>query len=199
MKKELDYFSIEGDLGWNQHGFRDWSMYFGGCAAVSACDLCIYLARQKGMALLYPYDADRLSREEYLAFSKTMKRYLMPRLKGIDTLHLYSSGLLHYWRDMGADSLELVKASGTVPLTEARELIREQIDSDMLVPFLLLLHKNRSFRAYQWHWFNLAGYEEREGDFYVKAITYGSFRWLSLTKLWETGHRRKGGFIRILG
>ena len=43
---------------------------------MTACDLCIYLTRQKGISLLYPYDASNLTREEYVAFSRAMKRYL---------------------------------------------------------------------------------------------------------------------------
>lgn len=45
MTKELDYFAIEGGLGWNQHWFSDRRMYVAGCAAVTACDLSIHLAR----------------------------------------------------------------------------------------------------------------------------------------------------------
>lgn len=198
MIKELDYFRIEGSPGWNQHWFRDRMMYFGGCAAVTACDLCIHLARQKGLTRLYPYDARDVTKEEYLEFSKTMKRYLRPRFKGIDTLELYSSALSKYWHDVGVHSLELVEVSGTVPWTEASKLIREQIDSDVPVPVLILLHKNSSLKDYRWHWFNLAGYKEEHGNFCVKAVTYGGFRWLDFRELWDTGYKRKGGFIRVI-
>ena len=197
MKKELDYFSIEGGLGWNQRWFSDRWMYFGGCAAVTACDLSIYLARTKRITELYPYDADNLTREDYLAFSKTMKGYLGPRWTGIDTLELYSSGLRMYWQDVGASSLTLVEVDGTMPWMDAGELIRKRIDSGIIVPFLLLRHKNQALKDYHWHWFSLAGYEERQGELYVKAVTYGSFRWLDFRELWATGHQRKGGFIQV--
>jgi hypothetical protein len=197
MKRELDYFSIEGGLGWNQHWFSDRWMYLGGCAAVTACDLSIYLARTKGLTELYPYDPENLSKEDYLAFSRMMKGYLGPRLTGIDTLELYSSGLQAYWQDVGAGSLTLAHAEGTLPWMEAGELIRDRIDSGMIVPFLLLRHQSRALKDYHWHWFNLAGYEERQGGFYVKVVTYGSFRWLDFRELWDTGHQRKDGFIRV--
>src|SRR5690554_4337618 len=142
MKRELDYFSIEGGLGWNQHWFSDRWMYLGGCAAVTACDLSIYLARTKGLTELYPYDPENLSKEDYLAFSRMMKGYLGPRLTGIDTLELYSSGLQAYWQDVGAGSLTLAHAEGTLPWMEAGELIRDRIDSGMIVPFLLLRHQS---------------------------------------------------------
>lgn len=197
MRRELGYFYIENALGWNQSWFQDWMMYHGGCAAVTACDLCVYLAREKEMRSLYPYDAHRLNRKDYLSFSGIMKPYLHPRLRGIDTLKIYISGLTAYWHDVGADYLSVDGLSGTASWEEAREQVREQIDSGMIVPFLLLHHKSRALSNYQWHWFNLAGYKDADGRFYVKAVTYGSFRWLDLRELWDTGYRKKGGLIII--
>ena len=172
-------------------------MYHGGCAAVTACDLCVYLAREKGMRSLYPFDAHHLNRKDYLAFSAAMKHYLHPRLRGIDTLKLYISGLTAYWRDIGMDFLRVVGLSGTAPWEDAKEQIREQIDRGMIVPFLLLHHKSQSLGNLQWHWFNLAGYQEVDEKFYVKVVTYGRFRWLNLEELWNTGYRKKGGLIII--
>ncbi|MDI9485088.1 MAG: hypothetical protein QM372_06415 [Bacillota bacterium] len=198
MKKELNYFTIDGGLGWNQHWFKDKLMYFGGCAAVTACDLCIYLAGEMGLIHLYPYDAKQLTKDNYAAFAKTMKRFLGPRIRGIDTLQLYTSGFSRYLANLGGKPLRLVEAAGTIPAAEARELIQAQIDAGLLVPYLLLLHRNRSLKDYHWHWFNLAGYEKRGERFLVKAVTYGSFRWLDLEELWDTGYERKGGLIRVL-
>lgn len=197
MTKELDYYRVDGSIGWNQEWFQDWSMYDGGCAAVTACDLCIQLARQKGINALYPYDHKNLTRNDYLAFATKMKPYLHPRWQGIDTLGLYISGLSSYWHEAGVDSIKAEGVSGTVPLREAQKRIREQIDGDMIVPYLMLYHKNRSLNDFQWHWFNLAGYEEFDGEFYVKAVTYGNFYWLNLQELWNTGYRRKGGIICV--
>lgn len=194
---ELDYFSIDGSLGWNQNWFTDWSMYDGGCAAVTACDLCIHLARRKEFSALYPYDPVRPTKKEYLAFSEQMKPYLRPRWQGIDTLELYLSGLSAYWHDVGISSLYGEELPGTVPWQQARELVRRQIDSGIPVPCLLLYHKSIALKDFQWHWFHLAGYEEFDGAFYVKAVTYGSFYWLDMQELWNTGHRRKGGLIEI--
>ena len=43
MQKELDYFTIEHSYGGNQDWFWDPMMKIGGCAALTACDSCIYL------------------------------------------------------------------------------------------------------------------------------------------------------------
>ena len=46
MKKELDYFTIEGCYGGNQDWFTNLVMHMGGCAAATACDSCIYFGLQ---------------------------------------------------------------------------------------------------------------------------------------------------------
>ena len=55
MKKELDYFTIEGCYGGNQDWFTNLVMHMGGCAAATACDSCIYFGLQnEKMKPLYP-------------------------------------------------------------------------------------------------------------------------------------------------
>ena len=123
-----------------------------------------------------------------------MKPHLHPRWQGIDTLDLYLSGLSAYWYSADVHSLKGSGLSGTASWREARELVRERVNAGIPVPCLLLYHKSRTLKDFEWHWFNLAGYEEFDGEFYVKAVTYGTFYWLNL---WDTGQRRKGGLIRI--
>ena len=57
MKKELDYIQVDDALGGNQDWFWDPFMKGGGCAAVTACDVCIYLQDKRGIEGLYPYNA----------------------------------------------------------------------------------------------------------------------------------------------
>lgn len=198
MKKELEYFYIDGTPGWNQDWFGDWWMHIGGCAAVTACDLCVCLAKHKGAERMYPYNAQCPARDEYLAFSKIMKPYLRPRWQGINTLEIYLGGLRSYWNDAGVSAWKAEGLPGTSPVKEAWNTLREQIDSGIPVPFLLLYHKNRHLKDFQWHWFNLIGYEEAAGRFYTKAVTYGSFCWLDLEELWDTGYQKRGGMIRVM-
>lgn len=195
--REIDYYSVDGALGWNQNWFSDWSMNDGGCAAVTACDLCILLARQPRFAALYPGDPFHVTREDYHTFSKRMKPYLHPRWQGIDTLNIYLSGLTAYWRDVGVSGLRGSGLPGSAPWTQARDLVRAQVDAGIPTPCLLLYHTNPTFWDFQWHWFNLAGYEEFDGDFLVRAVTYGTDFWLDLQELGNTCRRRKGGLIQI--
>ena len=87
MKKELDYFTIEGCYGGNQDWFTNLVMHMGGCAAATACDSCIYFGLQnEKMKPLYPFDIECLTKEDYKAFSQIMKPYLKPRAGGVRSL-----------------------------------------------------------------------------------------------------------------
>lgn len=201
MKKELDYFYIGSALGWNQNWFAQKTMHDGGCAAVTACDLCICLARCQHISGIYPYDASHITKENYLAFSEIMQPYLRPRAQGIDSTALYIDGLSAYLRRCGSHPvLRLQGIQAAVPADQGWEIICRQMDAGYIVPFLLLYHRSPSLRDFQWHWFNLAGYAEfdgMDGTRCVKAVTYGTSWWLPFDELWHTGYARKGGFILV--
>ena len=197
MKKELDYISVEGSPGGTQDWFLDPFMKGGGCAAVTACDLCIYFAARRGLEELYPYDAKHPDKKDYIQFSKKMKPYLRPRLQGIDTTEIYLEGIRAYWKDAGCQVLLAEGFQGTEAYDKAKEAVKGQIDMEFPIPFLTLHHKNPRMKEYVWHWFYLVGYEAYEDEFDVKAVTYGEMEWLNLKELWDTGVERKGGMILL--
>ena len=101
MKKELDYFTIEGCYGGNQDWFTNLVMHMGGCAAATACDSCIYFGLQnEKMKPLYPFDIECLTKEDYKAFSQIMKPYLKPRAGGVRKLSWFVEGLGRYIQDV---------------------------------------------------------------------------------------------------
>ncbi|MBO5131018.1 MAG: hypothetical protein J6B61_02055, partial [Romboutsia sp.] len=153
MKKELTYFNIQESYGGNQNWFSDPMMKLGGCSAVVSCDLCIYLKILKGYEHLYPFNIDCLQKEDYIKFSKIMKPYLRPRMKGIDTLELYIDGFRKYLDDINDKVIEIKPFSGENSVDSAKEIIINQIDKDILIPFLLLKHKNKKIKELIWHWF----------------------------------------------
>lgn len=195
MRKELDYFKIENSYGGCQDWFADYWMKIGGCAALAACETCIYLELQKGKKNLYPFDVNCLSREDYVRFGMQMKPYLRPRVGGIDRLELYTDGFGRYLEDAGETRLRMEGFSGEHRAEDAVDCVKEQIDQGLLIPCLTLKHKNPVFKDYIWHWFLLTGYEQRGERFLVKAVTYSKWRWLDFTDLWTTGYRKKGGLI----
>ena len=176
MKKELDYFSIDGVQGGSQDWMSNFLMKFGGCAALAACDTCIYLAAKQGWKQIYPYNIAHLCREDYDRFAMKMKPYLRPRIGGVDRLSLYIEGFQRYLADAGVTDLCLEGLEGQTPYEKA-------------------------YDDYVWHWYMLTGYKKEAGHFSVKAVTYGGARWLDFHGLWDTGYEKKGGLIlyRVAG
>lgn len=195
MKKELDYFNVDGKYGWDQNDFKDLWMNKGGCACVTACDSFIYMRKYMGKDKLYPYDIDRITSLDYIDFSNSVKPYLSPRITGIDRLEIYVDGVSEFLEDMDEHSITLSEFSGDNSLEDAKNAVKSQIDKELLVPMLVLMHKNPRYRDFSWHWFLLTGYDEEVDKFLVKVVSYGSYRWFDLEELWNTGYRRKGGLI----
>ena len=194
MRKELDYFHIDSAYGGIQDWFPERMMRLGGCAIVTACDSCIYLQKHKG-GTLCPPETEGMNRQAYIRFGERMKPYLRPRWTGINKLELYIDGFGDYLRDIGEDRLTMRPFAGTRPYAEAAEAVRMQIDRGLPVPCLMLHHRDKQFADYDWHWFLLTGYDDTADGMQVKAVTYGSWRWLELAPLWRTGYRQKGGLI----
>lgn len=199
MKKELSYFYIGDSFGGNQNWFSDPMMRLGGCAAETACEFAIFMAKNSGNAELCPLDVNHLTKESYIEFSKTMKPYLKPRFGGITRLSIYVDGLKGYLRSRNSDEFAIHGYSGNENLANAEKQVRDRIDAGFPVPFLLLRHKSPAMKFLTWHWFMLGGYETYKDELFVKVITYGSYHWISLKELWNTGHREKGGMILISG
>ena len=195
MRQELRHFTIDGAYGWNQDWFPGFFMRLGGCAAVTACDSCVYFALRRGLANLIPFDPGQITRRNYLLLSERMKPYLHPRMRGIDRLEIYQDGFGRYLQDIGAPGPRIGALHGSASYADAADALRAQIQSGYPTPFLLLMHNDPAFDFYQWHWFLLMGYDERPGALWAQAVTYGAARWLDFRKLWDTGIAEKGGMI----
>lgn len=197
MKRELDYFLVERSIGFNQERLPNLTMRMGGCGAVTACDCCIFIKKHYGISILYNGDTSNITKKEYISFTNIMKPYLRPRINGIDTLDIYIDGFSRYLSDVKDSAVALSGFSGNEDIEEAKRIIKRQIDSNMIIPTLTLNNKNSIMRDYRWHWYNIAGYDESDNDFRVKAISYGYYKWLDLELIWNTGYVKKGGLIII--
>ncbi len=199
MRIELKHFYIGDSCGGQQEWFTEFMMNKGGCGCVTACDSCIVMSRFPGLEKLYPFADQPLTKQAYLDFSQIMKPYLKPRKTGIDRLDIYIDGFNAYLRDQGVDTLAVTGYEGTGDVHEAADRIEEQLRKGFPIPYLLLLHRDPVFDDYEWHWFLLTGLDRADPDSAegarVKAVTYGKGVWMDLMKLWDTGHRRRGGII----
>lgn len=197
MRKELRHFWVDGSYGWNQDWFADLFMRMGGCAAVTACDSCVYFALRRGMTDLIPFHAegDSVPREDYLLLARKMKPCLHPRMRGIDKLEIYQEGLGRYLRDVGETRLTVDAFHGEEPYEAAERRMAAQIDGGYPIPFLTLRHADRSLEFYEWHWYLLMGYDRRAEGTQVQAVTYSRRTWLDFRRLWNTGFSERGGMI----
>jgi len=195
MKVELPYFFIGNSLGGQQEWLPEYMMRVGGCAAVTACDCSIYFELYKGVKNLYPFDKQKILKNDYIKFTDAMKPYLHPRWSGIDKLSIYIDGFGKFLRDRGEKNLQISGWEGDANFESTHLILKYQIDNGFPVPCLTLNHKNPLLEDYVWHWFLLTGYEVVGGDWYVKAVSYGFGRWLNFDLLWDTGFDKKGGLI----
>ena len=170
-------------------------MHIGGCAALTTCDVMIYCALHKGKPELYPHDIKNLSRKDYKKFGMFMKLYLQPRKGGIKDLETFMNGVKLYLEDSDAEYAKLRALDGHESFEMARDNIKAQIDNEIPVAYLMLKHQDKKFDFFEWHWFLVNGYEEKEDGFYIKVATYGAAHWLKLDELWDTGFDEKGGVV----
>lgn len=200
MKKELEYFEIDGAFGGSQDWFTNVVMHIGGCGAATACDCCIYFALYCGMSKLYPFNIQKMNKEDYKRFSQIMKPYIRPRAGGVKKPEWFIEGFQNYIQDVNRQKnssiqIDMQKLDGSHSFDEAKNAVIRQIDGDYPVPYLMLRHKNQKFKDFIWHWFLVVGYEEKEDDFLIKTATYGEATVMSLKELWDTGCDEKGGII----
>lgn len=193
--KQLNYFSIDGQVGGNQDWFRNIVMRMGGCAAATACDSCIYFAMYRGIEAVYPFQIEELNKEDYIQFAMKMKPYLSPRIQGVNRLWMYTEGMGKYLKDCGMSEIQMKEFSGEHTVDEAQAFVRSQIDDGYPVPYLLLKHTDQKYKDFMWHWFLVIGYEEDEEGFWLIAATYGEATRLLLSRVWDTGYEEKGGLI----
>ena len=197
-KVELPYFYIGKSYGGNQNWMMDPWMHLGGCAALTTCDAFIYMSLDKDRSDLYEFKNSKkkeVTRKDYSKFAMSVKLYLEPRRTGIKDLGTYMDGVRLYLEDTDVDDVILNGIEGTEPYEKAEKEVRKSIDNGMPIAYLMLKHTDKNFEFFEWHWFLVNGYEERNGRFFIKAATYGKAHWLDLEKLWDTGYDHKGGMV----
>ena len=192
---ELNYFHIGNALGGSQDWMRDPWMKLGGCAALAAVDSFIYFTLFCGRKKLCPIDVHRLTKDSYIQFAMIMKPYISPRLGGVSKLKLYTKGVKKYLNDTGCDKPLMQPYPMGQPLEDAKQILQQQMNNGMLIPFLLLNPVSSEWKDYHWHWFLLTGYRREKDSLMVKAVTYGKGEWLPFSKLWDDKNRKNGGMI----
>lgn len=196
MEKRLDFFLIDDKYyGGDQNWHSNWMMKRGGCSAVTACETCIYLARKNNkMQTLYPFDSSHVTKKNFLDFFETMYKYIYPGIRGLTSIGKFRRMLQNY-TDTTAASVSITTLDGGCSYSEAKDFIKNAIDSDLPVMYLMLSHIKKEFDEYEWHWFTVTGYRELEDDFIITFATWGKEHTFSLPAAWETKRAERGGLV----
>jgi len=197
--KELDFFLIDGkyyggDQNWHTHHM----MKLGGCSAVCACEACISLAKDfERFRPLYPFDPHNVTKDDFISFFEIVFKYIYPGIGGLASIIKFEKMLGDYVSTTDADVV-IEGIEGTKTYNDAENFIIDSIDRGVPVMYLLLKHASPEFDEYEWHWFNLTGYEEKSDGMYVKAATWGAEHCLNLARMWDTGKAKRGGMVRMV-
>ena len=186
---------IGASYGSSQDWLTDPLMKLGGCGAVTACDSSIYFAMHLGRKDLCPIDVSDLTKESFRGFTRIMKPYLRPRFSGINRTSIYASGAADFFREVCGAEIPMSTVEGSAPYPEAEAAVIRQIDHEIPIPYLMLMHRDPALKDFNWHWFLLNGYKWEEGRFFVRAVTYSAWTWLDFAHLWDTGFDERGGFV----
>ncbi|MEA4852891.1 MAG: hypothetical protein VB082_01295 [Christensenella sp.] len=200
MKKELDFIRIDGtyyggDQNWHTHKM----MKLGGCSAVCACETCIWLAKRFGeYRALYPFDIADVCKKDFLRFFEIMFQYLHPGIGGLTSIDKFERMLGKYIMTTGT-KMGMQKVYGRESYETAKKFFISSIDNGIPVMFLMLKHADPAFDEYEWHWFNLTGYEITvEGRLNAIFATWGSRHVFDFQRAWETGRYWKGGMVAFV-
>lgn len=195
--KELDFITVDGGYGGDQNRLATYFQRLGGCGALTAADLSIYLSRRfPALRNLYPGPEGPLSQREYQAFFETVKPYLHPRIGGIARLKQYTDGFADYAASRGG-TVSFDTIPGGVPVEQAADFVCRAIDRGLCPAFLLLLHEDPALEDITWHWFLLTGYEEGPAGMTVAYATWGKKHVIEFARLWDTGHPGQGGMVVV--
>lgn len=199
MKKELDFLKIDdvyygGDQNWHTR----FMMKLGGCSAVCACEQCIQAAKTfPELRGLYPYDPHRVTKEDFLKFFELMFRYIYPGVGGLTSIHKFEKMFGNYIKTTGVN-VRLQKLDGHANFEDAKKFVVETIDQGLPVMYLMLKHSDIAFDEFEWHWFNLTGYEICELGIEAIFATWGRRCSFDFEKAWDTRKVKRGGILRIL-
>ena len=54
-------------------------------------------------------------------------------------------------------------------MRKRKKEVRKSIDNGMPIAYLMLKHTDKNFEFFEWHWFLVNGYEERNGRFFYQG------------------------------
>ena len=127
-----------------------------------------------------------------------MFQYLHPGIGGLTSIDKFERMLGKYIMTTGTQ-MGMQKVYGRESYETAKNFFISSIDNGIPVMFLMLKHADPAFDEYEWHWFNLTGYEiTAEGRLNAIFATWGSRHVFDFQRAWETGRYWKGGMVAFV-
>ena len=187
---------IEGTPGGCQDWFKDFWMNLGGCGALAACDISICLSKNMQYHDCCPYNPLSMTKAQYVDFGMKMKPYIHPRMGGVSKTSLFTDGYGKYLRDCGYQA-EFMTCPGESSYADACRFVKESLDRNLPIAYLMLHHRDQKFKDLNWHWFMITGYTIKNERMFLTYHTYGEVHSVDFEDLWNTGIRRKGGMVSL--
>ena len=110
-----------------------------------------------------------LTRKEYVDFSMKMKPYIHPRVGGVTKLSMFTDGCGQYLKDCGYRA-EFETLDGDKPYEEAEKFVKNAIERNLPVIYLMLRHRDKEFKDLNWHWFCITGYKTEKEEVQQRQI-----------------------------
>lgn len=196
-KYEVPFVRVDGRYyGGNQEWSPNWLTRLGGCSTVTACEISICMARHGVGEALYPYDPYHVTMSQFLDFLQNVFTFVRPGVCGLTSLEQYAQEFDAYATTRNV-RLAAECLHGEEPVADAQHFVQSGLQHGIPLACLVLNHKDRSFKDVEWHWFCVTGWEREADQFRLIVGTYGNRYVLDLNRLWDTGHRQKGGLVRM--
>lgn len=172
-------------------------MKLGGCSAVCACEQCIQAAKSfEALRALYPYDPFHVTKQDFLRFFEVMFKYIHPGIGGLTSIDKFERMFRRYTEAANVPII-FEKLDGHAELPRAKAFVKRAIDEGAPVMYLMLKHSDPAFDEFEWHWFNLTGYETCGDGMQTAFATWGKKCTFDFVRAWDTGKFFRGGMLRI--
>ena len=98
-----------------------------------------------------------------------MKPYIHPRVGGVTKLSMFTDGCGQYLKDCGYRA-EFETLDGDKPYEEAEKFVKNAIERNLPVIYLMLRHRDKKFKDLNWHWFCITGYKTEKEEVQQRQI-----------------------------
>ena len=171
-----------------------------GCGPTTAAMLLAYLAATRPeLRELYP--SGRMDKESFTAFMEEVWQFVTPGRRGLNSNHLFVSGVTDFARERGIDlpvrELDIPRLRIARPsYDQCAAFLRTGLNADCPVAFLNF-SRGRVANLDSWHWVPILSLEERSNGQALCVILDGGRERIIDFRLWYQTSRGGGGLVYL--